>query len=155
MSDVVSSDPDATSAGVGRGVTARLLDAARDVGGRVTAQRSVVIEELVRFGGHCSAEQLVRASTARLSSIEASTVYRTLEALASAGELYQVQFGHGAGVWHLAGPVHCHAVCDGCGALTDIGEGLVAPLRRQVDVEFGFTLDLTHHALVGRCRDCS
>lgn len=155
MSDVVPSGLDAHPAGGGRGVTARLLAAARDVGGRVTAQRSVVIEELVRFGGHCSAEQLVKASSARLASIEPSTVYRTLEALASAGELYQVQLGHGAGVWHLAGPIHHHAVCNGCGALLDVGEDLVAPLRRQLDAELGFTLDVTHHALVGRCRACS
>jgi Fe2+ or Zn2+ uptake regulation protein len=132
----------------------RLLAAVRDGEGRVTSQRRIVVEELVRLGGHCTAEELLQASAQRVDSIEPSTVYRILEALEAADAVYHVHFGHGTGVWHLAGTEHHHAVCDRCGAVVEIDHDVLEPVRGRLDVEYGFVLDLRHFALAGRCRRC-
>jgi Fur family transcriptional regulator, ferric uptake regulator len=133
----------------------RMLTALRDAGGRVTSQRRVVVEELVRLGGHCTAEQLLQASAVRMDSIEPSTVYRILEALERAGAVYHVHFGHGAGVWHLTGDDHHHAVCDRCGAVVEVAHEMLDPLRDRLLAEQGFRLDTRHFALAGRCRRCA
>ena len=152
LADRRSGDAAATATGAPH---ERMLAALRDAGGRVTSQRRVVVEELVRLGGHCTAEQLLQASTQRMDSIEPSTVYRILEALEGAGAVYHVHFGHGAGVWHLTGTDHHHAVCDRCGAVVEVPREMLEPLRLGLQAQQGFELDTRHFALAGRCRVCA
>ncbi len=59
--------------------------ALRANGGRMTAQRRLILETLDELGGHPTAEQVYNAVRQRVPTINPSTVYRTLSWLAEAG----------------------------------------------------------------------
>ncbi len=88
------------------------------------------------------------------TSVHRATVYRVLEALTAAGVVTHVHVGHGATSYHLAQPSHLHAQCGSCGAVIDLPEQLLVPLRAELLERHGFALDASHMALSGLCRTC-
>ena len=84
--------------------------------------------------------------------IHVSTVYRTLESLEAWGLVEHVHRGHGAAFFHLAAS-HPHMVCEQCGRVLDVPAHEFAALVERVRDTYEFELDITHNALMGRCRD--
>jgi Fur family ferric uptake transcriptional regulator len=83
-----------------------------------------------------------------------STVYRNLEELERLAVVTHVHLGHGPATYHLAQTTHSHLVCEECGAVIEVGDGLFASLAAMTLREYGFTIDPHHFATRGRCRDC-
>jgi len=57
--------------------------------------------------------------------------------------------------YHLRDRGHAHLVCESCGAITDIPDGVLEPVSAAVAADFGFTVRTHHAALLGRCADCA
>ncbi|MGH9020870.1 MAG: transcriptional repressor, partial [Acidimicrobiales bacterium] len=62
--------------------------------------------------------------------------------------------GRAAAVYHLAGPVHGHLVCDRCGATVEVPAAEFDHLARGLARTHGFALDRHHVALTGLCQYC-
>ncbi len=62
--------------------------------------------------------------------------------------------GHGPATYHLASATHGHFVCEGCGLMIEVPEGLFAELAASAAAEYGFTIDPHHFAVLGRCAAC-
>lgn len=132
----------------------QLLAALRRSGLRVTAARRAVCEVLaLAHDEHLTAAGLrERAERAAGRSIDPSTIYRTIEALESAGHLHHVHLGHGPSVVHLRDRLdHHHLVCEVCGRTVDVPLAEFAEAGRLVEERYGFIADSVHFALVGRC----
>lgn len=123
-------------------------------GGRRTASRQAILESIASAGSHPTAEEIARLVQSRFPSINLSTVYRTLDALAEQGVIQHVHFGHGPAVFHLAQDAHHHLYCEKCGSVEEIEPAKLRPLLRMLERVYGFSVDHRHFAIAGRCRGC-
>lgn len=139
---------------MGPGRQERILALLRSHGGRVTAARREVIAALVEADGHVTADDLAASVQRALPDVHRSTVYRTLRALERLGVVDHVHLGHGRAVYHLADDPHQHLVCEVCGAVVEVPDGLFAPLAAELEAGYGFRIRPKHFAVLGRCRRC-
>lgn len=122
---------------------------------RVTPQRQLVLEAIDRLG-HATPDAVCAEVQRVASGVNPSTIYRTLELFEKLGLVRHAHFGAGSPTYHSASAAaHLHLVCDGCGAVDeaaiDVAQELVGRLRSS----HGFTPDVEHMAISGRCAACT
>lgn len=126
----------------------------RDHGHRVTNGKRAVAAVLEASSEHLSVEAIVQAVREIEPDINQSTVYRILEEFEELGLVVHSHLGANAAVYHLAGPVHAHLVCDNCGTTQEISATYFDEIAGDLLEKFGFTLDRHHVALSGVCATC-
>jgi Fur family transcriptional regulator, ferric uptake regulator len=127
----------------------------RSRGYRLTPQRQLVLEAVGELG-HATPEDIATAVRRTASGVNISTVYRTLELLEELGLVQHTHLGHGAPTYSVStADDHLHLVCRQCGAVQEADADLLAEAVRRLTDERGFTLDLGHVALFGRCAACN
>lgn len=124
-------------------------------GMRQTRQRRLVWDAVQRLGGHCTAEQIAAAVAATEPGLARSTVYRALDALASAGALHAVRLGEGPVHYEIAGEEHQHAICQVCDAVFHIEHDLVRELEEHLQQHHRFRPVRTEVLVVGVCDSCA
>ncbi|MDQ3044113.1 MAG: transcriptional repressor [Chloroflexota bacterium] len=135
----------------GEGTVAARL---RRAGQRVTPQR-VLILSAFRSGAHLTADEVVAYVAARATGVNRSTVYRTLERFRDLGLISETDLGGGLRHFELLDVErHHHLVCQNCGALTEVDDALIAPLRQALRDRYGFVAAIDHLALFGQCARC-
>ena len=124
-------------------------------GYRLTPQRQLVLEAVGRLG-HATPEEIVTAVRRTASGVNISTVYRTLELLEELGLVQHAHLGHGASTYSVTSDDdHVHLVCRDCGGIEEAPPSVVATVVAELAATRGFTVDVGHFAVFGRCRDCS
>lgn len=87
------------------------------------------------------------------------TLYRALEALASAGIVRRVDLQHGHTDYELviSGEHHHHLVCTGCGTIEDFAECPIKPIERRALRGSSKFSSLQEHSLefFGICNVCA
>ena len=127
----------------------------RAKGYRLTPQRQLVLESVGALG-HATPEEIATAVRRTASGLNISTVYRTLELLEELGLVRHTHLGHGAPTYSVAGDDdHVHLVCRDCGVVEEASTELVAGVVAGLAQEKGFSVDVGHFALFGRCKDCT
>lgn len=131
------------------------IAAMTDRGYRMTTPRRAIIAAALRQERPFTAEQLVADAAAEAGESGRSTVYRTLEILASLGVLSRILDASGRPVYVAGAPIHRHhLVCAECGTAIPfnacpVGD-LAAMLARENDFEVhGHLLEI-----FGACGDC-
>jgi len=132
---------------------AALAERLRQAGQRVTPQRAVILGALCP-GEHLSADAVLARVGGRLPTMNRSTVYRVLELFRDIGLVSETDLGGGVRQFELLGERHHHLVCRHCGAILDLDDALVRPLREAVGARYGFAATVDHLALFGRCAAC-
>jgi Fur family ferric uptake transcriptional regulator len=124
-------------------------------GYRLTPQRQLVLEAVGTLG-HGTPEEIVAAVRKTASGVNISTVYRTLELLEELGLVQHTHLGHGAPPYSVAtDDDHVHLVCRDCGGVDEVASEVVEDVVRRLSAERGFTVDVGHFAVFGRCRACA
>jgi Fur family ferric uptake transcriptional regulator len=124
-------------------------------GYRLTPQRLMTIAAIEHSNGHISAEEIYAQVVMKYPNVNISTVYRTLELLKKLGLVTDTDFGEGRVRYHPVGKGHHHhLVCQECGAITDLDEAVLTPLKEDLLRQYGFSADLKHLAIFGRCAKC-
>lgn len=125
-------------------------------GTRPTRQRVAVVAALASLDDFRSAQEIHAVLTQRGESVGLATVYRTLQALADAGDVDVLRTESGEAVYRRCGTDHHHhLVCRQCGATVEIEGPVVERWARAVASEHGFA-DVTHTVeIFGLCRSCS
>jgi Fur family transcriptional regulator, ferric uptake regulator len=121
---------------------------------RWTPQRRALLDVLREKDGHVTGAELVELCRARDAETTPSTVYRTLDVLEELGIVRHSHGRDGREEFHVApARQHGHATCEGCGTVIELDgddvAGLAGSLARR-----GFSVDLSHLAVGGLCRDC-
>jgi Fur family ferric uptake transcriptional regulator len=135
-----------------------ILEKLEELGYRMTPQRLLIVSTIEKSKGHhhISAEEIYSQVVARYPHINISTIYRTLEMLEKLKLVTKTDMGEGKVRYHPAEEgCHHHMVCSECGAVSDIDEAILAPIRKNLLEDYGFTADLRHLAIFGRCAKCS
>lgn len=123
----------------------------------MTRQRAAVGALLERTDDFRSAQQLHESLRDSGDTIGLATVYRTLQALAEAGEVDVLRTDDGEALYRRCESVkhHHHLVCRRCGTTVEISGGGVEAWAEQMAAEHGFT-DLEHiFDVFGLCAECS
>ena len=125
-------------------------------GYRLTPQRMMILSAIESSDDHISADEIYAQVVAKYPHVNISTVYRTLELLKQLGLVTETDLGGGRFRYHPADKGHHHhLVCQQCGAIIDLDESLLSPLKSALLREYKFSADLRHLAIFGRCASCS
>jgi Fur family ferric uptake transcriptional regulator len=123
---------------------------------RQTRQRTAVKTALEGREGFMSAQQLHDLLRQQGESVGLTTVYRSLQGLADAGEVDSLVTDDGETVYRRCGPDHHHhLVCRSCGRTVEIAGPAVESWADAIALQHGFT-EISHTLeLFGLCRSCS
>ena len=123
---------------------------------RTTRQRSAVSAVLDDIEEFRSAQELHDLLKQRGEAVGLTTVYRTLQALADAGEVDVLRSGDGESVYRRCSTGHHHhLVCRRCGRTVEVAGPAVERWADAVAREHGFT-EVAHTVEVfGVCAPCA
>jgi Fur family transcriptional regulator, ferric uptake regulator len=134
--------------------SATLAEMLRERGLRLTPQRQLILEAVHELG-HSTPEQVHTYVRERVSGVNITTVYRTLELLEELGLVNHTHLSHGSPTYHAAGGhQHVHLVCRGCGQISEVAPSVMQPVTDRLMAEKGFRVDVGHVSLFGECADC-
>ena len=126
-----------------------------ELGYRLTPQRMMVLSAIESSDRHISAEEIFTQVVAKYAHVNISTVYRTLELLKRLGLVTETDLGGGRFRYHSAEKGHHHhLICQECGAIIDLEESALTPLKEALLREYKFVADLRHLGIFGRCVKC-
>jgi Fur family ferric uptake transcriptional regulator len=122
---------------------------------RPTRQRRAVAACLARFDDFRSAQEIHELLRDGGDHVGLSTVYRTLQGLADAGEVDVLRAEDGETLYRrCSGTHHHHLVCRDCGRTVEVEGPTVERWATAVAAEHGFA-DVSHTLeIFGRCPDC-
>ena len=123
---------------------------------RTTRQREAVRTVLDDLDGFRSAQQIHAELGRRDDSVGLSTVYRTLAAMATDGEIDSLLTDDGETVYRRCegGTHHHHLVCRQCGATVEIDGPAVETWADRMAADHGYD-DVSHTLeIFGRCAAC-
>ncbi|MBS2938412.1 transcriptional repressor [Nocardioides sp. J2M5] len=124
-------------------------------GRRDTRQRRALREHLEASDTFTSAQRVYDDLRAGGDKVGLATVYRTLQAMAEAGEVDTLRTDDGETLFRKCGPRHHHhLVCRRCGRTVEVDGPSVERWATQAAEDHGFT-DVTHVVeLFGHCPAC-
>jgi Fur family ferric uptake transcriptional regulator len=130
-------------------------DRLRAGGYRVTPQRQLVLEAIVRLD-HATPESILTEVQRTSAAINLSTVYRTLEVLEDVGLITHAHLGHGSPAYHAATEEpHLHLVCSRCHRVQSLPVDVAEQFATVLAERSGFRADLAHVTVHGTCRACA
>jgi Fur family peroxide stress response transcriptional regulator len=126
----------------------------KEMGESLTRQRQIVLEVIQSSDEHLTANEVFDASRQLMPTISQATVYNSLRYLKEAGMISEITFGNGASRFDKETCRHDHAICKGCGRLTDFDLPETVELMRSAARRSRFQAESIHLTLVGFCPDC-
>ncbi|MEU1467925.1 transcriptional repressor [Streptomyces sp. NPDC005761] len=130
---------------------------AAPVRGRSTRQRAAVAAALDEVDEFRSAQELHDVLKHRGDSVGLTTVYRTLQSLADAGEVDVLRTTEGESVYRRCstGDHHHHLVCRMCGKAVEVEGPAVEQWAETIAAQHGF-VNVAHTVEVfGTCVECA
>jgi Fur family transcriptional regulator, ferric uptake regulator len=124
-------------------------------GVRATRQRAAIAGLLDTLDEFRSAQELHDELRQRGENIGLTTVYRTLQSMASAGMLDTLRNDTGESVYRRCSDHHHHhLVCRVCGSTVEVGDHEVETWAAEVAAKYGFA-DVSHTIEIsGTCSNC-
>jgi Fur family transcriptional regulator, ferric uptake regulator len=125
-------------------------------GHRSTRQRAAVARLLGQIEDFRSAQEIHEELRRRGETIGLTTVYRTLQTLADAGEIDVLRTDTGESAYRRCSTHHHHhLVCRHCGRTVEVEGPAVERWAERVAADHGFH-DVSHTVeIMGSCADCS
>ncbi|OII64762.1 transcriptional repressor [Streptomyces sp. CC53] len=134
-----------------------MATAGSGVRGRSTRQRAAVAAALNEVDEFRSAQELHDMLKHRGDSVGLTTVYRTLQSLAEAGEVDVLRTSDGEAVYRRcsSGEHHHHLVCRSCGKAVEVEGPAVEEWADAIAAQHGF-VNVAHTVeIFGTCADCA
>ena len=122
---------------------------------RPTRQRRAIAAVMEAFEDFRSAQEIHALLSERGEQVGLSTVYRTLQGLADAGEIDSLRTESGESIYRRCSATHHHhLVCRTCGATIKIESPTVEKWTRSVAAAHGYR-DVSHTLeIFGTCGSC-
>jgi Fur family ferric uptake transcriptional regulator len=129
----------------------------RERGLRLTPQREMVLSVLHDVEGFATVDEIHHRVQQISTSVDLSTIYRTLDLLQEFDLVASVDPGDGQRHYELLGVhgPHLHLVCTACGAVVGAPCDLAGPLGVALQEAYGFDADLEHLSVPGLCAACA
>ena len=131
-----------------------LRNAFHAAGMRLTRQRLAIFRELESRYDHPDVEHLFHAVKPRIPQISLFTVYRTMNAMESAGMVWRVATWKGHARYDANVETHAHFLCETCGRIDDV-QGEAAGCPETVLAGLKGTARRVDLMIRGECENCS
>ena len=130
-------------------------DPSSAVQARPTRQRRAIAAAMETFDDFRSAQEIHALLSSAGDRVGLSTVYRTLQALADAGEIDSLRTESGENIYRRCSATHHHhLVCRSCGATVEVEGPAVEKWTRSVAAAHGYR-EVSHTLeIFGTCGDC-
>jgi Fur family ferric uptake transcriptional regulator len=126
----------------------------RERGYRLTPQRELILGAVHELG-HATPDEVLAHVRERASSVNISTVYRTLEVLEELGLVRHAHLSDRAPTYHsVEGHEHFHLVCRNCQRVISVDVEKAGEFVNRLADDHGFVPDLGHLTVFGRCEEC-
>jgi len=137
----------------------------RGCGYRLTIGREAILDIMSKSKGHLSAEDIYMKVHPKYPNIGLTTIYRTLDVLASLGLVFKFDFGDRRARYELAeGPKgthhHHHLICTSCNRVIDYTDFIDEEVELLNQTEKGlnrkYDFKITNHLIqfYGLCNTC-
>jgi Fur family ferric uptake transcriptional regulator len=127
----------------------------RGSGYRLTPQRELILAAVERLG-HATPDEVLRDVREHSEAVNASTVYRTLEVLEELGLVRHAHLSDRAPTYHsVTDREHFHLVCRNCREVFSVDPDVLTDLQQTLEADHGFTMDVGHLTVFGRCAKCT
>jgi Fur family ferric uptake transcriptional regulator len=127
----------------------------RASGHRLTPQRELVLAAVERLG-HATPDEVYAEVRNHSTSINLSTVYRTLELLDEIGLIHHAHLSDRAPTYHsTTGHEHAHLICRNCRRVISVARGEIEEALGPLARRHGFEPDYGHLTVFGLCADCA
>jgi Fur family ferric uptake transcriptional regulator len=128
----------------------------RESGLRLTPQREMVLSVMHEMEGFATAEEIYDKVQTLSSSVDISTIYRTLDLFQDFHVIAAVDPGDGQRRYKLAdtNAPRLHLVCRACGKFIGVDLELAQPLVAYLKEHNGFAADLGRLSIPGLCQEC-
>jgi Fur family ferric uptake transcriptional regulator len=124
----------------------------------MTQQRRAILSVIETARKHLDASQILRKAQAIDSSVDRSTVYRTLHLLKRQGMIDELDLMHINGEGHYyerkLGRDHIHMACLRCGKIAEFESDLFDRLKGQIQRECRFHIVVSRLEVGGYCAEC-
>jgi len=129
----------------------------RERGFRLTPQREMILSVLHEIEGLTTVDEIYNRVHAISSSVDISTVYRTLDLLQELDLVSCVDAGDDQRRYELLGVhgPHLHLVCQVCGKVIAADMEVAQAFGERLQAQYGFQAALDHLSVPGRCPDCT
>ena len=133
-----------------------LIQTLRERGYRVTPQREMMLSVLHKLEGFATAEEIYSQVQRLSSSVNISTVYRTLELLQEFRLVAGLDSADGQRRYILLDVEmpHLHLVCRQCGQIIGVALETFEPLTSFLMEQYGFAVEAEQLCLPGLCQEC-
>jgi Fur family transcriptional regulator, ferric uptake regulator len=126
----------------------------RGSGYRLTPQRELILAAVEALG-HATPDEVLAEVRRHSEAVNASTVYRTLEVLEELGLIRHAHLSDRAPTYHsVTDHEHFHLVCRNCRRVVSVDPGVLKSLQQTLVADHGFTVDVGHLTVFGRCAEC-
>lgn len=126
----------------------------RQMGGRMTPQRQLVLDTLCEQGGHLTAGEIYELIQAKAPEINRATVYRALDFFCDLNLIAKTEIG-GRSLYEIVDETpHHHLVCRHCGQVEVLSDHHFHELAEHLRREHAFQIELSHLAISGCCAEC-
>ena len=132
------------------------LEKIRSRGFRLTPQREIVLSVMHQIEGLATADEIYARVCEVSTSLDISTIYRTLDLLQEFHLVTWVDTGDGVRRYELLGVhgPHLHLVCQSCGAVLGVESGEVGAFADYLRTLHGFEVNLDAVTIPGVCQKC-
>ena len=135
-------------------MTDELASRLHSLGYRLTPQRQLVLRAVEKLG-HATPDEILVEVQQHASAVNVSTIYRTLEVLEELGLVRHAHLSDRAPTYHsVTEHEHFHLVCRNCHRIVSVDPDVLSPLRERLRREHGFTVDVGHLTVFGKCETC-
>lgn len=132
----------------------QLAQALRASGLRLTRQRRLVYELLVRSHEHLDAGKLFERVRRRAPGISLATVYRTMTLFRQMGLVKALPLGEAHRHFEpVSGTGHHHMVCSGCGRVIEFDAPELGPVLAKLEGT-GWAVGTVEFCVTGTCPSC-
>ena len=126
----------------------------RERGYRLTPQRELILGAVHELD-HATPDEVLAHVRESASSVNISTVYRTLEVLEELGLVKHAHLTDRAPTYHsVGGHEHFHLVCRNCHRVISVDVDVASDFVSRLGAAHGFVPDLGHLTVFGRCEEC-
>jgi Fur family ferric uptake transcriptional regulator len=133
------------------------LEQLRQQGFRLTPQREMILSVMHNIDGFATVEEIYSQVQHRSSSVDISTVYRTLNLLQEFHLVSSVDASDRQRRYELLGirGTHPHLVCQVCGQVIAINLEVAQEFDERLKAGYGFQAAWDHLTIPGLCQACA
>ena len=121
---------------------------------RMTRQRQVILNELLKSEAHPAADEIYKAVRRKLPHISLGTVYRNLEILSQAGMIGKLDTGSPERRFDGRMDRHYHIRCQQCGRVEDVPLKPLSQIEARLEKQIDYDVSGHNLEFCGICPEC-